>query len=311
MPRRQDLALSALLAAWLVLSVITIWLRPLWPIDETRYLGVAWEMWQRKDFIVPYLNGEPYSHKPPMLFWLMHLGWALFGVNEWWPRLISPLLALCTVPVVRRIAWRLWPAEVKRANNSVWILFGGLLFAVGLGLTMFDMLLTLLVATAVLGILQAAQGGRRGLVLLAAGIGFGLLAKGPVVLLHVLPVALLAPWWQPALRQRLTAWYAGIGLAVVGGAIVALAWVIPAIGAGGADYREAILWRANCWPHCRVLCAPATRLFLSAPATPCLVSVVALAQLLARTDKGRADRKPAFFLGVAGACVRWFFAGQR
>jgi len=55
--------------------------RTYFPIDETRYVGVAWEMWLRGDFLVPHLNGEPYSHKPPLLFWLFQAGWWLFGVT--------------------------------------------------------------------------------------------------------------------------------------------------------------------------------------------------------------------------------------
>ena len=45
-----------------------ILLRPLLPVDETRYLTVAWEMWTSGSYIVPHLNGEPFSHKPPLLF---------------------------------------------------------------------------------------------------------------------------------------------------------------------------------------------------------------------------------------------------
>ncbi|VAW74626.1 Polymyxin resistance protein ArnT, undecaprenyl phosphate-alpha-L-Ara4N transferase; Melittin resistance protein PqaB, partial [hydrothermal vent metagenome] len=58
-----------LLVAVAALAAIQLWLRPLLPVDETRYLSVAWEMWSRGDFLVPYLNGEAYSHKPPLLFW--------------------------------------------------------------------------------------------------------------------------------------------------------------------------------------------------------------------------------------------------
>ena len=71
---------SLLLAGWLLFAVASIWLRPLWPVDETRYASVAWEMWLRGDFLVPYINGEPYSHKPPLLFWLIHAG--LGGVRR-------------------------------------------------------------------------------------------------------------------------------------------------------------------------------------------------------------------------------------
>ena len=69
----------------MLFAIACIWLRPLWPVDETRYASVAWEMWLRGDFLVPHINGEPYSHKPPLLFWLIQAGWALFGVNDWWP----------------------------------------------------------------------------------------------------------------------------------------------------------------------------------------------------------------------------------
>ena len=62
---------------WGLPIVATLVYRPVLPIDETRYLSVAWEMWLRGDFLVPHLNGEPYSHKPPLLFWLMNAASAL------------------------------------------------------------------------------------------------------------------------------------------------------------------------------------------------------------------------------------------
>jgi 4-amino-4-deoxy-L-arabinose transferase-like glycosyltransferase len=62
---------------------LSIFFRTPTPIDETRYLTVAWEMWLRQDFLVPYLNGATYSHKPPLLFWLINLSWGMFGVSEW------------------------------------------------------------------------------------------------------------------------------------------------------------------------------------------------------------------------------------
>ncbi|MBF0252143.1 MAG: glycosyltransferase family 39 protein, partial [Alphaproteobacteria bacterium] len=58
---------------WCALVAAAIVLRPLLPIDETRYLSVAWEMWRSGDFWVPTKNDELYSHKPPFLFWQMHM----------------------------------------------------------------------------------------------------------------------------------------------------------------------------------------------------------------------------------------------
>jgi 4-amino-4-deoxy-L-arabinose transferase-like glycosyltransferase len=66
--RNNTLLLFLYLATLAVVSLLT---RNLIPVDETRYTTVAWEMWVRSDFLVPHLNGETYSHKPPLLFWLI------------------------------------------------------------------------------------------------------------------------------------------------------------------------------------------------------------------------------------------------
>jgi len=239
----DDRALWLLLAGWAAFAVGSIWLRPLWPVDETRYAGVAWEMWLRGDFLVPYLNGEPYSHKPPLLFWLMHLGWALFGVNDWWPRLVAPLCALGSLPLLFRIERLLWNEEQTHHGNSAWALFGTLLFAAFVTLTLMDLLLMLCAMAGMVGILLLMKERRSaGLIWLGAGIGLGVLAKGPVILLHVLPAALAAPWWAPELKGRLSRWYLNLLLGVLLGAAIALAWALPAAWAGGAAYRDAIFW---------------------------------------------------------------------
>src|SRR5512147_910860 len=141
----RDKALAALLGGWMLLSVASIWLRPLWPVDETRYASVAWEMWLRGDLLVPYVNGEPYSHKPPLLFWLIHLGWALFGVHDWWPRLVAPLCALAALPLLQMLARLLWPEDEDSAPFAGWVLLGTSLFAAFVTLLMFDLLLMLAV----------------------------------------------------------------------------------------------------------------------------------------------------------------------
>jgi 4-amino-4-deoxy-L-arabinose transferase-like glycosyltransferase len=239
----RDPWLVVFLAAWAVLAVASIWLRPLWPVDETRYASVAWEMWLRGDFLVPYINGEPYSHKPPLLFWLIQLGWAVFGVNDWWPRLVAPLCAFAALPLIRMLARLLWPEEREHENYAAWALFGTILFAGFVTLVMFDLLLLLAAMVAMIGVLRAARGEMRtGILWLGAGIGLGVLAKGPVILLHVLPVAVVAPWWAPAVRAAPGKWYLGLLAGVLLGAAIALAWALPAGYFGGETYRRAIFW---------------------------------------------------------------------
>ena len=107
--------------------------------------------------------------------------------------------------------------------------------------TMFDVMLAFFALLGLRGLLIAAEGSmKRGFAWVALSIGFGVLAKGPVILLHLLPVAALAPWWRPGLAWK--RWAGGILLAVLGGAAIALAWAIPAAIQGGEEYRRMIFW---------------------------------------------------------------------
>lgn len=226
---------------WLAVLVTALLTRPLLPVDETRYLAVAWEMWQRGDFLVPHLNGEPYAHKPPLLFWLIHAGWALFGVSETWGRLVAPVVSLASLFLAARLARALWP-DAGASVAIPWLLFGTLVWTGFFTLTQFDMLLVFCVLLGALGLWQAAAGRTRGWLWLTLALGLGLLAKGPVILLHLLPLALAAPLWAARPARGWAGWYGRIGLGLLGGAAMVLAWAIPAAIAGGPEYREAIFW---------------------------------------------------------------------
>ena len=243
----QMTGLHVALGLWLIVVIVGLWARPLLPVDETRYLAVAWDMWLQGNYLVPHLNGEPYSHKPPLLFWLMTGGWHLFGVNDWWPRLVAPLFGLGCLFFTARLACILWPERPEIADWAPVILFGCLFWTVFTTLTMFDMMLAFFALAALIGMVMAAKTGRwRGFVVAGVAIGFGGLAKGPAILLHIVPVALTAPWWLPRLADgstlSLRRWYGGVGLSVVVGVAIGLAWAVPAGLAGGEAYRDAIFW---------------------------------------------------------------------
>jgi 4-amino-4-deoxy-L-arabinose transferase-like glycosyltransferase len=237
------------LMLWAALVVIALVIRPLLPIDETRYLSVAWEMWRRGDWLVPYLNGSAYSDKPPLLFWGMLLGWSVFGVNEWWPRVLPPLFALLGVLLLLRLA-RLLSPDASDADERTLPFLSTLLWVTYSTLVLFDTLLTACVLLALLGVAKAWYGRTMlGWSAYAAGVGLGALAKGPVVLVHVLPIALLAPWWTAseskasAGRASWWRWYLGLIVAIVAGAAVALIWALAAAAREGEQYRNAILWQ--------------------------------------------------------------------
>ena len=232
---------------WLIAVAVALAVRPPMPVDETRYLAVAWDMWLNGNYLVPHLNGAPYSHKPPLLFWLMTAGWHLFGVNDWSPRLVAPLFGLATMGLSWRLALALWPERRDVAEMTPLLLFGAVFWTLFTTLTMFDMMLAAFTVLALTGLVTAMRdGGWRGFALAGVAIGLGALAKGPAILLHILPVALAAPYWGKVLIPPVTIqwgrWYAGVFGAVVLGVVIGLAWAVPAGIAGGEAYREAIFW---------------------------------------------------------------------
>jgi 4-amino-4-deoxy-L-arabinose transferase-like glycosyltransferase len=213
--------------------------RPALPIDETRYLGAAWEMWWRDSIAVPYLNGRYYDGKPPLLFWLMHLGWWLFGVNEWWPRLVGPLFGLASLFLVRAIAARLWD-QTSASEAAPWLLLGSFLWAGFCASTMFDMLLGCFALLSVYAIIRAWQSGElRYFAVAGLALGLGILAKGPVVFLPALFIVASSPWWMTKPRAAHPSWgrWYGTALGAAGiSGLVALAWLIPMAMASDADY---------------------------------------------------------------------------
>jgi len=238
-PWRRDDAMPLLVA--FVLLVPVVFLLPPLPIDETRYLAVAWEMRTTGEFLVPHLNGATYAHKPPLLFWLINLGWLFTGVHPWTARAMTLLCSLASLVLMYRLAWRL-TASAAIARLAMWLLLGAIYFALFANAIMFDVPLTTCVLVAMLGICDLVDGhARRGVFVTGIAIGLGILVKGPVMLLDVAFVALLAPWWSAdRLRGKRARYFGAFGLAVLLGAAIALAWAIPAAIHGGADYARAI-----------------------------------------------------------------------
>lgn len=237
------LALALALAGAAILPL----LRPVLPVDETRYLSVAWEMHRDGTFIVPHLNGEIYAHKPPLLFWLINLVWSVTGVSEVAARLVAPAFGVAAVALTWLLGDRLFPERRSLGARAALILASSGIFALYGSLTMFDTMLATATLLGVLAILRMDEGGRWPATLaLGAALAFGVLAKGPVILVHLMPLALSRPWWSLTDRPgRTSAWYGRIALAVVAALALLAVWLVPALWLGGADYRAEVLWRQS------------------------------------------------------------------
>jgi len=198
----------AWLPLWLLVAGVSIFLHGPLPLFSTRTLTVAWEMWHLGEWLVPHQNGMPYSHKAPLLYWMIHAGWAVGGVSDVWPRILEVLLSTANLALVALLAQRLFPQLLSLLGLARRDPRGG-----------FDPQWWLVVL----------------------GLWLGLLAKGPVALLHLAFPLLLGPWWNDAARAARARWYEQVAGAI--GAALALfaLWVVPVAILGGEAYRQELL----------------------------------------------------------------------
>lgn len=219
----------------------------LWDEDEPIYASCAREMIQRSDWVVPTYNGEVFPDKPPLMFWTMMAGFALFGFTELGARFFSPVLAILAAWTTYELGRRLFSRRV-----GLWgaiITSSTILFTISARAATVDAALTLFTASAMLGFVLAygkslgltreeegapakcaartAQGSPSapakhwGVWLMWASMAMAVLAKGPIGLL--LPAAAIglflmiagrpnrqpvdAPWWKRAVIVTAQVWY--------------------------------------------------------------------------------------------------------
>lgn len=217
---------------FLLVAIAALWVRPPLAIDETRYLAVAWESYLTDNHLLMTLNGVPYTHKTPLLFAMVEEIWDMTGPNQMLARSIPIIFGAAAVLLLRTLVGILRRDRVEGAlpvGQPHWVLAGLPMFAAFGQAFMFDTMLACGALIAVIGTVTAAHGRLRpGLLLLLLGVSFGFASKGPVILLHTAPVALLAPFWVtgdlPASYRKWTLW---VLAAMVGGAALNIVWILP------------------------------------------------------------------------------------
>ncbi|HEX2120481.1 MAG TPA: hypothetical protein VHL59_02465, partial [Thermoanaerobaculia bacterium] len=88
-------------AAVLVSVFLSPLQRELYVGDETKYSQVVREM-RAGSFFLPTLGGTPFTHKPPLHFWLVDLLTHPFGVYSIWPFVLPSLAAFAL------LLWLMW-----------------------------------------------------------------------------------------------------------------------------------------------------------------------------------------------------------
>lgn len=214
------------------------------PVDETRYMTVAWEMFINKSYFLLTLNFEAYHHKPPLLFWLINLSWNLFGVSR--STALLPIFVSSALVLVlsNKIAQKVYPAKIKLHEIAPWLLLGSLPFLVYSTLVMFDTMMTACVMGCFLLFLLHCEK-PKWTSLLGAGLclGLGVLIKGPVAYLYVLLPMLLYPLWKTEKHNlSVSSLYKSVVLSLLLSFLPVCIWLIPALIQADKNFAYWILW---------------------------------------------------------------------
>lgn len=199
---------------WALLLGLSV-LRPLAVPDEGRYGDIGRWMLLSGDWLTPRLNGIPFFHKPPFLYWLQSAALGLLGVNVFALRLISAL-HVGLMMVALYLSARVLGSE-RLARRAAIMLGTSLSFLVGGQYVNHDMLVAAWIGVAIWCFAFSFMAGPRPDALLAR-LGFvacalGMLSKGLIGV--ALPGMVLLFWlvWTRQLRKVLwLPWLSGLGL---------------------------------------------------------------------------------------------------
>jgi 4-amino-4-deoxy-L-arabinose transferase-like glycosyltransferase len=211
-----------LLGTILAARLLTIFLYPAMDTTEARYAEISRLMVESGQWVMlQFEPGVPFWGKPPLFAWLTAGSMALFGYAEWALRLPHFLLGLATLWMVQRAA--LFELPAARLTLALVVLASTPLFFATAGTVMTEagLLLSTTLCFAAFWRFHTAGSTAWGLALFA-GLGLGMLAKGPVaVVMSVIPLMAWAtlrgqwttvrklPWWRGCLLALLVAapWY--------------------------------------------------------------------------------------------------------
>lgn len=181
--------------------------------DEPRYAGIGRAMASSGDWVTPRLSGNPWFEKPPLLYWMTAVAQRAGLGDDLSPRSPVVLFSLGYLVLQFLVLRRLdgervaWLATLVLATTAGWSAFSQV------GVTDLP-LAAAFNGCLLLGILWVETGSRRALAGCGFCFGLGLLAKGLVPAILILPLVAFAwrrwrEWWLPIAVALLVAapWY--------------------------------------------------------------------------------------------------------
>jgi len=173
-----------LLLALVAFYVFPAYYFPLIDMDEGAYAAVSREMVINGSWLTTMLNGEPFFHKPALMYWTQSIGLLIFGEERFSYRFPSLVAFAFWLIATYRFAKRY--LDIETASAFIWISLFSVGVLISLKAAIPDAWLILFIS---LGIYKAyeyiVEGQDSALMWAFIWTGFGILAKGPIALVVV------------------------------------------------------------------------------------------------------------------------------
>lgn len=248
-------AVSVAIAFVLLSVLITPFGRELFVGDETKYSEVVREMRATHTFFLPTLGGTPFTHKPPVHFWVLDGLSFVLGTYSLWTYVLPSLAAFAF------LLWLMWrmggPFAAFVCGTSMMVWGSAQTARMDVSFTAFIVLGAWMLSR------FFERDDFRALLYAALALAVATLIKGPMA-----PVIALVLFGLEAWRRRDVPRgnYLPALAALI---IIPLLWVVPAVMIGGQHYANEILVKqtvgraVSTWTHD----APPWFYLLRSPAT--------------------------------------------
>lgn len=233
------IALAVFVLAALFLQLGSI---PLFDEDEGAYAEVSREMVESGNWLVPTLEGKPFFHKPPMIYWTQAVSIQIFGLNEFALRFPSALASTAWSLILFLFARRYFGSQ--EAWFAVFLLVSALQTSIITKAAIADALLNLFVTATMFALYIHYQSGTRGWLLIAyAAMALGFLTKGPIAI--AIPILVSAVYYL--LQRGIVPWlkivFYPLGWLIF--LLIALPWYIALMASFGMDFVNEIFMIHN------------------------------------------------------------------
>ena len=177
-------------------------------VDAAQYAGISWEMLTTHSFLKVHCISSDYLDKPPLLFWLNTISFAVFGFHNFAYKLPSALFALLAIFSTYRLT-KIYYNEKTARMAAVILATTQAIFMI----TNDVRTDTVLMGAVIFSIWQLSEFFEEGraihLLIGSVGVAMALLAKGPIGLIAtgaaLLPQLILKGNWKKLLDYRLLA----------------------------------------------------------------------------------------------------------